>query len=330
MRVLLRADAGVSRGTGHVMRCLTLAEEFMRRGAQVELLTDGLTVGWLRDAVRSAGIPVRQCETDSLSLDAVRGIAPDWLVVDSYWIDADAITAVNREVPVLAIIDSDDRGIDASLYLDHNLGAEFLDHPRIAPGLLLAGARYALVRDGILRSRRNDPWVLPATSPTIVSFMGGTDPTNANPQVVEALRQVTTEFDLIVVAPSAQHRGIREIGLDLELIAPTPNLPELFGRADVIVSAAGTSAWDICTLGVPSVLVSVVDNQEPAITEVARHGLAFGMRIEDVSTDLAQHIQALLTQEPLRRSLSDACLGLFDGGGKRRVVDIMESGVQIA
>jgi spore coat polysaccharide biosynthesis predicted glycosyltransferase SpsG len=112
-------------------------------------------------------------------------------------------------------------------------------------------------------------------------------------------------------------------------LPPTGELPAILGDADVIVSAAGTSAWDVCTLGVPAVLVAVVDNQTESLEEIVAEELTLGLDIVrdgiGVLDQLTHLVGKLIDDESVRHRLAAACLATFDGQGKRRVVGAMEN-----
>ena len=314
------------------MRCLTLAEGLRARGHQVELMTGPLSVGWLRNLLGSTGVIVHECRPDEISATEILQLDPDWVVVDSYQFPAGDVSSLNDSLPVLAIVDGDTRQIRASLYLDQNLGAEDREWPDVAAGRMMGGTDYALVRDAVLAERREDPWRLSGEPPSVLCFMGGTDPTGASLWAAQSLRTSTADFGLTIVAPRDQHETLARIlsvRQDVKLIAPTPRLPELLGQADIILSAAGTSAWDVCTLAVPAILVAVVGNQRASLEEAQSRGLVLGVDMTTPEAQLSEMprvlVERLVDDAGLRRQLSDACLKSFDGRGKERVVRRMEA-----
>ena len=116
---------------------------------------------------------------------------------------------------------------------------------------------------------------------------------------------------------------------DVRLLAPTPELPALLGDADIVVSAAGTSTWDLCALGLPSVLIAVVDNQAEPLAQATSAGLTLGISAVEnsaaIGRELLPCLVRLLEDEGLRRTLSVNCVGAIDGLGKARVVERLES-----
>jgi len=326
MRFVFRADASVTQGSGHVMRCLTLAEEVASRGHEVTFASNVESVPWLSKHLARKGYSQVPAVADALDAAALLSLDPDWVIVDSYRIPVNSISSLSQRVALLAIVDGTTRGIDAGLYLEQNLGSDASPWPEVGDRML-AGSRYALVRDDILAQRRPDPSVV-APPVRLTAFMGGTDPSGTIVEVAARLRRVSTTIELTIVAPAKWHDGVREslAGLSAVVIEPTTALPSLLGSAHVIVSAAGTSAWDVCTLGIPAVFIGVVDNQSESLGEVVDRGLALGidLTLGQSLDELAGAVDALATDMTLRRDMVSRCASQFDGRGKRRVVDAME------
>jgi len=325
MRVLFRADASVRQGSGHVMRCLTLAEAFTARGDEVIFVSAIDSIPWLVSHMADAGYRTFAVDAHSLDAVAVLPLAPDWVVVDSYVIPAGDITALAEEVPVLAIVDGDARGIVATLFLDQNLGATPVSGYEERS---LAGAPYALIRDAVLDGRRDQPWLVDGV-PRVTAFMGGTDSSGTIVAVARQLALVGEAFDVVVVCPPAFHPDVVDaLGPTVTVLAPTPDLPRILAGSNVIVSAAGTSAWDICTLGVPALLVGVVDNQSASLQRATAGGLVLGIDLVRGGSleELPGAVRLLLTDVGARETLSRHSTAAFDGEGKRRVLEAMLSG----
>jgi spore coat polysaccharide biosynthesis predicted glycosyltransferase SpsG len=255
----------------------------------------------------------------------------DWVVIDSYSIPALSISELNSRVPCLALIDGDDRGISAHLYVDSNLDAEKRSWPEHIRSRLLAGADFALVREAVLAERRPTPWVIHGAQPQVVAFMGGTDPHNAISMVARALLGISPapHVTLVVAESSRQETADLVAGRDgFSVVDATEKLPQIMARADVVVSAAGTSAWDLCALGVPSILIGLVENQSAGLRAAVDRGLVLGWdsheNLDSISRRLGPELERLLSDEELRRELSERSTATFDGRGSTRVVAAME------
>jgi len=328
MRVVVRADAGPERGTGHVMRCLTIAEALRLGGHEVALLGEVDRVEWLSRYIDDFAIDLVACEKDQLPLDLLLEVGAERLVVDSYWIAPETISRVNARIPTMAIIDNDARGIQATWYVDQNLGADLRDWSHLT-GRILAGSRYALVRRSVLAHRVENGWEIPGRDSHVVVFMGGTDPGRYMTEVVHAIASVMPLLRLTAVTTDAQLESVCNAAAKMPhatVLGPTSDLPELLGRADAVVSAAGTSSWDVCSMGRPAVLVGVVENQSLGLAHALENGIATGV---DATIHGAESVGVLLAElldnEIKREALVRNALATFDGLGAARVAHALES-----
>lgn len=314
------------------MRCLTLAEGLVAGGHTVELMGSFESVLWLRNILDSASITLHNCEADSLDISRILALEPDWVVVDSYRIDADAISELNRGVSCLAIVDGDSRSIRADLYLDQNLGSEDGWWPSQVRERLLAGSKYCLVREDVVRQRKQFGWKISNSPPKVAVFLGGTDPGGAIVKVAESLIASRLDLEMILICPPLFIQRLEAITSsrpNVQIVEPTSDLPQILGSADLIVSAAGTSAWDICTIATPAVLIATVANQQESLRQVESSGLALGIDAYSQGTTsmaaVGTLVGRLVSDTDLRRDISERCLNLFDGHGKFRVVSALES-----
>jgi spore coat polysaccharide biosynthesis predicted glycosyltransferase SpsG len=330
MRVALRADAGPDEGVGHVMRLLSLSGGF--EADEVVLLCGPTGVPWLEELLDDSGLERVAVPAAELSADALRACAADAVVVDSYRIPAGQISAVQESGrPVTLVCDSDTRGARAALYVDHNLGAEDVVWPPETAGRLLAGAQYSLVRQSMLDARRQHALSATADVLRILVFAGGSDVRSATTTMAGIVAATQVPVTAVVVAERDQHAaiaGLPWLGA-VELHEPTPELPTLIAGADACLTAAGTSAWDVLTVGLPSAFVAVVANQEPSLISIdnAHVGLALG-NLDRVRTDAVAAtaaVRTLLTDRSQRAAWAQRAAEVFDGRGRDRVADAVRA-----
>jgi len=238
------------------------------------------------------------------------------------------VSALSEAVPVLLLADGDTRGARVALCLDQNLGAPPLTG--VAEDAQLRGPAFALVRRAIRDHAPRDPVPLRHDPARVVVVLGGTDPDDRTADVAQALTLLAAPADVTIVAPERQHEtlsALRPVAGSWRILAPTPDLPALLGSADVIVSAGGTSAWDVATLAIPSVLLAVVDNQQASLAAVVDSRIALGFDVVAGPPDhveLARAVAALIEDRGLRAGLVAACRERFDGRGAERVVTELE------
>lgn len=331
----MRCDVGPTRGIGHLMRCLALAEELRGRGAEVLFVSDSHTVPWAHDQILSRGLAVEPAvwtADEHLALFSRLGL--DAVVFDSYDLDPAVYAAVRRAgLPTLAVVDGDPRGAEADLYVDQNLGSE-LDSPELPAGSIrLAGLDYVLLRDEVLALRPAQP-PEPRTSatPRVFAVFGGTDAYGAGPHAVAALAATGLPFDATVVAPRPELvDAIQAVpladGQRVEPIGPTRRLAAEVVASDLVISASGTSTWELLCLGAVAGLVCVVDNQvlgyERTVATRAAAGIGVLSALARDPGRAVPVLSRLLGDRAERARLAATGWRLVDGKGRARVADAL-------
>lgn len=332
MRVLLRADAGVTQGTGHVMRMLTLAEALDARGHEAVLATADIPVDWLSARITAQGVRTLRCKRDSIDVDRLHSADADAVVLDGYRFDPTETAALQaRFKTTLAVVDGDFLGYQATLFLDQNAGAE--RRMTDAPVGLLAGPRYALIRSDVLEARalRKAPTSASSGVPRLLAVLGGSDPFGAAEVVTKLLQRIPGKFTATVIHASSTALSSSSGDARIQLIPPTPHLPRLMSECDFAISAAGTTALDLLAAGVPTTLVQVAENQSAGYQAMVADGLAFGLgTIDEIKNDAqsaAERLGEQLSSPSEQREHALRGTLIVDGLGAQRVVRALESSV---
>ncbi len=341
--LLIRADASVAMGTGHVMRCLALAQAWQDAAGRASFAMLEST-----PAVQSR-LAAESCEVFSLAEagTVIAGSAEDaretitlarqhqaeWVVVDGYQFGAEYQRRLKSAG--YRILFLDDYGhaesYSADVVLNQNLSAsESLYENREPHTRLLLGPRYALLRRAFRDLRVRGP--RPEGNHVLV-IMGGSDPKNLTARVIEALGLLQVEKAKIerleatvVVGGSNPHLpALRRLGENsprkITVHNDVSNLPELMAAANVAVSAAGSTVWELCRMGLPSLLIDVAPNQTAVAEAMDRGGYAIHVGNNAVRAEaIAEQLGRLLGSSELRQSLSKRSQQLVDGHGASRVV----------
>lgn len=336
VHIALRCDADPATGTGHVVRCLGLGDELTARGARVTILGEITGVPWLQDQVegRSLAVLPAPSDPDALAAESSR-LGLDAVVLDGYHLDSGSAGALGATgVVTLSVLDdSFGGGQEADLYLDQNFGAHLT--PGIPRERQLLGLDHALFRDEVLRHRPSSPRVLPGGAPRVLAVFGGSDPYAAAPVIVPLLLATGRPLDVVVVAARVDVAEALDAvrtgpGQRLEVVSPTPDLAGLAATCDIAVTAAGSSVWEFLCLGLPAMLVCVVDNQAPGYDAVTGQDLAAplghlqDLRHDRTARDGAVAATTRLLDDPDRcAALSARGMALVDGLGRSRVADAL-------
>ncbi|MEV4703757.1 spore coat protein [Actinoplanes sp. NPDC049316] len=336
----IRCDAGARTGVGHLVRCVALAEELTSRGVGVHFLSDLGGLEWAERQLTSRGLPWHPAPYDTVGLLAAADrLRLDAVVVDSYVLPPAHSTALRASGrAVLAIVDGDLRGQEADVYVDQNLDAELLTPELPAGAARLAGLDHALLRRAVRDLRPPAPPLAgPAGTPRVVAFFGGTDAYGAAPVAGRLMIGTGVAFSATIVAATDELRtellALRPTeGQRLDIIAPTDDLPSLLADADLVISASGTSTWELLCLGRAAALVWVVDNQILGYDRTTGRGLAAGLghlpALRDSPAEVVDRMRELLLNPAARAELAARAWAAVDGQGCSRVADALLGAVR--
>jgi UDP-2,4-diacetamido-2,4,6-trideoxy-beta-L-altropyranose hydrolase len=355
-KLIIRADVSAQIGTGHVMRCLTFADELSGCGAEVVFVCREFD-GNLCDYIEEKGYVVNRLpvsdtpkqniesglkhaawlgvdwQTDAGQVKEIiksLGTTPDWLVVDHYALDERWEGYLRPYVKKIMVIDDiADREHDCDLLLDQNFyeNLENRYDGLMPPGCKkLLGPKYALLRPEFMQVRKNlrkcNEYVK-----RIMVFFGGSDQTNETTKVLEAIRMLNRPdiaVDVVVGALNPHRQFIERIASDLPGCTCHFNVEDmaaLMAGADLAVGAGGITVWERCALALPSIVITVAENQERTVSDMAESGYLLSLgQSETVLVGSVYHVLKTVLQSPwLLISFARKTLPLVDCKGAKRI-----------
>jgi UDP-2,4-diacetamido-2,4,6-trideoxy-beta-L-altropyranose hydrolase len=335
MNLLFRTDASLTMGTGHVMRCIALAQAMEDAGGRAAFALAEGTAGIRAKLVEeSCDVLPISAEAGSVGdsgqcITLARQQGADWIVVDGYQFSDDYQRAL--KVAGFKVLFLDDYGhaahYSADLVLNQNAQApEGLYAVREPYTRLLLGTEYCLLRREFSSWRGWKREIAPVGRKVLVT-MGGSDPDNVTEVVIAALQHLPDVEATIVVGGSNPHfdslQGLTsQGGQRFRLLRSITNMPELMAWADVAVSGAGSTCWEMCLLQLPMMLIDLADNQKPIAGALGEMGAAIhlGASGEVSASEVAESVRNLLAAGTDRVSLAKRCGQLVDGRGAVRVL----------
>lgn len=337
--LLIRVDAGGRYGSGHLMRCLALAQAWRDRGGPAEIvIAEGLH-GALHDRLRSEGIAVRRVESaiggasdaDETTRAAIEAGA-SWVVVDGYQFGTEFQRRIKEAGLKLLWIDDYGHAAPyvADIVLNQNLNIESaMYRERTEATQLLLGTRYALLRREFARNR--GPREFRDEARHVLVTMGGSDAEDVTSSVARALRSVETKNRriVIVVGASYRHRADLEEAVrdrpEFCIQSDPPSMPVLMSRAEIAVTAAGSTCWELACMGLPAVVLVVAENQRYAAARLHEAGIVVNLGWHsDVRVEhLSQAVERLAADPVGRERMSMRGRRLIDGRGAARAVTAM-------
>jgi UDP-2,4-diacetamido-2,4,6-trideoxy-beta-L-altropyranose hydrolase len=334
MNLLFRTDASVAMGTGHVMRCLALAQAWVDAGGNATFAMAEATPSLEarlrieRMNVTRLAVVAGSAEDWSQTAELARAENCGWVVVDGYQFSSQYQSGLRRAgIKVLFIDDNGEAGpYSADLVLNQNLHAsEDLYRNRQPHVRLLLGPRYILLRREFSFWRKRK-FEVTARARRILVTLGGSDPENVTEQVLEVLL-AEPELELtVVVGGSNPHLASLEALAEraqrpLRLLKDVTDMPALMIWADLAVAGAGTTSWEMCMMGLPAALCVLAANQEKIASELARLGAA--VNLDYVCRTPRRRTEGLLRElirsEEMRTRMSARGREIVDGRGVERV-----------
>ena len=349
--VAFRADASLEIGTGHIMRCLTLAMELIEQGHQAFFICRDLQ-GNLINYLRSKNIPVYVIEKDinedvDFSLEHSKWLEGnwirdsektiqiintqiglvDWMIVDHYALDAFWEKQIKTIIPkVLVLDDLADRNHLCSILLDQNYSLTKEEKYRcLVPTdcFLLMGPKYALLREEFIREKKQQN-LIQHESPTVLLFFGGSDPTNETKKYLTFLKEIfiTCSIHVVVGENNPNKEDIINLCKESKEIyyhEQINYMAKLMAISDLAICAGGSVTWERYFFNLPAILVSVSYNQEVLCSEVAKLGIdKYLGRTKNVDFRLFKKAFFDLLKKNIKNDIN-----MVDGYGKQRVIKMM-------
>ena len=341
--LIIRADASTQIGSGHIMRCLALAQAWKKQDGKVIFISTCESES-LRNRIIDEGfelVLVKDSYPDPVDFETTLSTlnylpsTKSWVVLDGYHFDTDYQQCIKNNGNPLLVID-DIAHLNhyvADIILNQNINAEKLSYSCEPETKLLLGTEYVLLRDEYL-TYKNTNGEIPVVAKRILITMGGADPENITLKVLNALNQINVE-DLeinVVVGTSNPHLNtLKKAAMNcyhkIEVLHDVSNMSQLMAWADLAVSAGGSTCWELAFNGVPSILIVLAKNQKWVAKGLSKYGYAInlGGHNEVTCEQTKTTVEKLISDNVERNMMSNCGRKLIDGQGKRKVTAEMRN-----
>jgi len=335
--LIFRADATPSIGTGHVMRCMALAQAAQDRGVvpvfvmtEESLLAEKLEAEQMEVARLDAGAGTLADARHTAQ--AARDHRAPWIVVDGYQFGT-AYQQDLREAGFRTLCIDDFAHIDhyeADILLNQNLGIPegAYTHKLPRASRVLLGPRYALLRREFTKIIGHNRAQRPVAERILVT-LGGADTENATSVVLRAIDTLTDRrlsVRVILGAANPHRDALEHLAADsphaVEFLHDVPDMPAHMQWADLAVGAAGSTVWELLAIGLPFVTGILAENQRGIAEALGHDRLALNIGWYSACSPelLAENIRRLVSSRTLREEFSARGMGLVDGKGAPRVL----------
>ena len=356
-KIVFRCDASIQIGSGHVMRCLTLADELSRQGAECVFVCrrhhGNLIEEIQQQRYKVYALPLEndlyietnkktalshadwlastQYRDAELSLSIVKALQPDWLIVDHYSLDEIWEKGLQPYCKKIMVIDDlADRKHHCDVLLDQNFGRNPQDYAaHINEDCeLLCGSKYALLRPefaawrGYSLERRQHNKLA-----SILINLGGVDKDNITTKILKVLqtKSLPDHCSITIVMGSTspwievvkqqaaimQWRTIVKVGVN--------NMAEIMANSNLAIGAAGSTSWERCCLGLPTIMLVLADNQQVIASALEAVGAALTFDITMLEAEPLALGQCIASVVPKMREMGRVASGVTDGLGALRL-----------
>lgn len=360
MNIIIRTDSSDQIGSGHVMRCLTLADYLKsrdntvrfvcrylpdnmityieQRGYSVEVLMppDGIINFENLNGYEEWLTVTTEFDLKQTSEILSKSSASDWLIIDHYALDKNWHKSVRSFCNNLMVIDDlANRKYDCDIILDQNLNGNMNGRYGDLVSekcIRLIGPQFALLRPEFINAR-NAVKEHSGRIKNILIFFGGVDNDNLTSRAIEAVLQCEYKnfhVDVIVGMGNSYYNEIREICNDrqsFQIHRNVNNMAKMMAQADLAIGAAGTTSWERAWLGLPSIIVVLADNQKSGADALHRTGTAWnlGFHSEVTATKIRGAIDFAIANPNETIAMSKRSLDLFGDNPRPGVEKVYEA-----
>lgn len=328
--IFIRADANEKIGTGHVMRCLSIARAFASVGKEVVFITadhkgDALISGYLSICLDSIWNEM-DSEIEKLE-ELIKAKEPELILIDSYFVTEKYFNSVSVLTQVAYMDDLNVQSWNVDFLINYNIFASILDYTHYdgKGTTLLLNPQFAPLREEFKKCQKHK---IKDVSDVLVSA-GGADPEHITEKIMSGIcpEIPNVQFHFVVGALNPRLDKIMnliEAHDNAVLHINEKHMSVLMKNYDIAISAAGTTLYELCATGIPTITYTLADNQLVADEQFAKQGImlsAGDCRDDDFIERIGRLLKKLSINRRQREDLSRRMQGLVDGLGADRIVD---------
>lgn len=352
MKIVIRADASEQIGSGHIMRCLTLAEKLRELGNEIRFICrnfEGNLINFIKKkrfkvyvlkeiSLKSQPTNIYECLTDLWEVDAqesieylVKNDIADLIIIDHYAIGNEWESKIRPFVKKIFVIDDlANRSHNCDYILDQNF---FRNNDIRYEGLInqdsitLFGSKYALLREEF---RNNKKELLEGNIKKVFVYFGAADTTNETEKVIKALIEIAEKFSfrasVVIGYSNPNAKVLKDLCKEYSFIdcfGHTNKMGILMEQADFAIGAGGSTTWERCCIGLPSIVKPVAENQMQPMKELSKAGAIILIEYTSIETYKEKIVECLSMSIDSINEIINCGFNLFDGLGVKRVANII-------
>ena len=333
--IAIRADGSAQIGMGHLMRCMSVANALKEKQAEILFITSNeqskgfvTEKGFLCHMLQGQYESMEEEAAETLNILKDRGVC--LFIVDSYRATEAYLAEMNSKLPVFYMDDLGRMNLPVSGLINYNIYGQKMSYEAYYPESveLILGSNYAPVKPEF----SNTPYEVREKVTRILITMGGSDALNIAGSLGEALVHVLpqdVEITLICGRFSPYLDALKsfsEANSRVHVLTDVPDMWNQMAKSDLVIAAAGSTMYELCTMGVPTICCYYVENQRRIAecfgeeTSMLNAG-DYSENPENVLASIVREVQRLIADTTLRQKLSFEMKTVSDGCGARRIAE---------
>ena len=325
--VVFRVDASIEMGGGHIMRCQTLASILTDKGWECLFISIVGSQEFVSSEIELVEIQPEN-STNPVILKKLIPNGCDLLVIDNYNIGAEYESRCKNWAKKIFVIDDiNNRKHECDIFLNQNTGWDAGDYQNLnsEDSLILVGPNYALINPVYreLRELTATKRLITKSPQTILITFGSRPPAEIIKNSVKGieLSKINWHKVHVVIAEMNDYFDILKNNskLDIEFHLQPKNLAHLMSQVDVAISNGGSTSWERCCLGLPSISIIMAENQRKISQSLDHFEAVISLEQEALKAiDIAEALNKI-SQSEIYSKYSNNAFNICDGLGVRRI-----------
>ena len=338
--LIFRADGNNSIGTGHIMRCLSLAIANQTQGGVSTIISysdDTELLNRVKDAninlihPNSSYSKKRDIE---FTVRYIQQLPNAVMITDGYHFDEEYQISLKETGNTLVSIEDyvGHNFYHSDFIINQNIDAENLQYPCQENTQLLLGTNYTILNP-IFKSWGGFVPVTPKKATNILVTLGGSDFNNQTIKVINSLKTLTDHnFKTIVVVGSSNknlteiQKSLKHCAANIKLIINTKNMAQLIAESHLVLCAGGSTCWEVAFMGIPMINIIVAENQIMIANGIELKGgsrnLGWYKNVSEMT--IAREIESLSTSYQERVGMTKVLQSMVDEQGTKRILEALQ------
>lgn len=336
--IFIRVDGNEKIGLGHVMRCLSIADAFVEKSKNVTFV---VADNKCESIITDRGFKCIILGSDYTDMDAeeptfstiLMDFSPEIMIVDSYFVTEQYLLFLKQKANTVYIDDVLSFPYPVDILINYNIFSSYDDYQKLYTSIdkkpvFLLGTEYVPLRKEFSACRQREP---NQGVKNIFVSTGGADPLHIGIKLLQYLIEHQSEFEKYVfkyVVGSVNRDLDKIMSLaeelpNVELNIDVKDMCSLMCECDLAISAAGSTLYELCAVGVPTITYTFSDNQLPAANAFHEKGIM--INVGDIRNDIDaitavfKEVRILILNESSREVMKKIGRSVLDGFGAKRI-----------